>query len=481
MIPRPYFGTRASFCTRSVAPWGAIVFLAHCTITVRAADAQDINSQLRFTPQFTMPEAREERERERAEFYSFGLPFTELEVNANYLGRAGLTEDSTRLAPFAKGNFLPSAIPVPGQPFFGTHWRSNLQGNGNAVSLNVVGDSNGERSFSGYAQIITDSAAIPFSSSTPGGTGAASVTFREAFAQYNRLSVGVIETAFADPGAVPETLDLAGPNARTTVQAAGLGSGQGRLSYDLFDGRAQTGFLGVLSIEQPSPQIAVVPTSGAFARYPDFIPSIQYGSGEKVCDKYEEIWHVKFGSVFRSLGLENSTNTFRQTVFGWGTTLSGSFRFIVNENLVVRDRFAFGVTYGEGISHYITDLNTAPDTNDAVVSTGNVLTPLPVLAWYCGYTHNWSDSLRSTVSYSTVSLDSIVPAGATVSPYRVGNYVAANFLFHDIFYTKNVVEGKPPVPHNFYTGLEYLFGHKETLDGVTGDAHRVMWVTAVSK
>ncbi len=353
-----------------------------------------------------------------------------------------------------------------------------LQGNGNAIRLNVVGDATDDLTASGHVQAFTDSAFIPFSNSTPVNTGTANITFREAFGKINRLSVGLIETAFADANAVPTTLDLAGPNARVTVQAAGVGSGQGRLSYDLFNGRKQNGFLGILSLEQATPQIQVTPTTGTFARYPDFIATIQYNDGINPGDKYYERWHLKFGSVFRSLGLEDSTNTFRQTAFGWGTSLSGSYKFNVDADHNVHDRVLFSVTYGQGISHYITDLNAAPDAFDVARTAGNVLVPLPVLAWYCGYTHNWTDCLASTLTYSQVSLDSNALTALATSPYRVGEYAGVNLLYHDNF----TIRVDPTKTKNltFYTGLEYLFGHKETLNGADGDSHRIMWVTAIT-
>src|SRR5437773_2401409 len=55
------------------------------------------------------------------------LPPVEALINADLLARAAVFSDDTRLADFASGAFLPSAIPVVGQPFFGAGPRANLQ------------------------------------------------------------------------------------------------------------------------------------------------------------------------------------------------------------------------------------------------------------------------------------------------------------------------------------------------------------------
>jgi hypothetical protein len=399
-------------------------------------------------------------------------PPQDVQINATFLGRAAVIGDSTRLAAFANGNFLPSAIPVAGQPFFGTGWRSNVQGTGSAVRLDGHVITQSSTVVEAHAQFIANNFNFP----AAGGADNPSVVVKEAFGRINRLSVGQMDTAFGDPSAEPETLDLAGPNARITINPAGLGTGHGRISYDFFSPTPE-GLKTVVSLEQPQPHIETVATSDVFARYPDFITATQYVNGNWVGTDFYERWHLQFGSLVRDLGLENADAT-NQRVFGWGTSFSGAYRFQLNPCLTTSDRVMFSVTYGNGISRYITDLNNSPDSRDAVLNGAGALVSLPVLAWYAGYTHNWTDNLRSTATYSQVALNSVVPLAAAASPYRVGDYVAANLVYHMPF---TITEGKEEKPHNFFTGLEYLFGHKQTLDGSTGEAHRIMWVTSVSQ
>jgi hypothetical protein len=385
------------------------------------------------------------------------------------MGRAAALGDSTRFASFANGNFLPSAIPVAGQPYFGSGYRMNLQGNGSAVGVSAVGAIEPGISIGGHSQLLVRDASLP---AVDGGNS--NIAIQQAYGQINRLSVGLMETAFADPSAVPETLDLAGPNARTTINPAGLGEGQGRISYNFFADGSEGGFTTTISAEQPQPHIQTSDTSGVFSIYPDLIGVVQYVDGDMINNSFHEKWHLQFASIGRSLGLEDETGAFRQQVFGWGMSFSGACRFTVSPMLETKDRIVFSTTYGQGISHYITDLNAAPDTNDAVINGANALVALPVFSWYVGYRHNWTDYVRSTATFSQVNLDSIAPLSATQSPYRTGNYAGVNLVYHTAFQIADQSS------HNFFTGLEYLYGHRETLDGATGDAHRVMWVTAIS-
>jgi hypothetical protein len=463
--------TLSQFCVGTVA---VVALLLPRLLVAQLSGDDPVNSNVTIGPSFYPTPA--------TYFYDAtqegGLPgapptptLFEAPINANFLGRAAAISDSTRLASFAGGNFLPAAIPVAGQPFFGSGPRANLQGSGSAVGIKAVGEVFPGAVAGAVAQILVKEAGLPSD-----GTGSTNFAIQQAFGRLNRLKVGLMESAFADPSAVPETLDLAGPNARTTVYSAGLGTGQGRLSYDFFSD-APDGLKATASIEQPRPQIQTVTTTGTYARSPDFVGAVQYVEGDYDGPKFYERWHLQFGTLFRNLGLENSPGTFRQDVFGYGLSLSGALRFVLNPNLETLDRVMFSVTYGEGISRYITDLNAAPDTNDAVVNVGNELVPLPTLAWYIGYTHNWTDYFRSTATYSQVNLDSVAPLGATVSPYRVGDYVAVNLVYHRAFQTQT--DGKLK-NHNFFTGIEYLYGQKETLDAASGDAHRIMLVVAIS-
>jgi hypothetical protein len=400
--------------------------------------------------------------------------YIETPVNAHYLGRAAIVGDNTRLAAFAEAKFLPSAIPVPGQPFFGSDSRANLQGAGSAIAIDgYLPESIGLRA-SVHAQLAVDSADFAVAD----GDGNASFALRQVYARLNRLRVGVMESAFADPAAVPEILDLAGPSGRVTIYDGGFGgNGQGRLSYDLLSDEP-SGFEIVTSVEQGIAELTLPTTDDQrYSRYPDFVLATQYVTGTGEGKKFKELWHVQWASVFRDLSFE-SPNSVSQSEFGWGTALSGAARFRVRAGIESLDRVVMSAAYGDGIAHYIGDLNVAGDTKDAVVNAAGSLDALSAFAWYTGYTHHWSDYFRSTASYSYVELDSTLPQGGTVSPYRHGNWYAVNLVYHTTYVGD---EDADPEKRTFYTGVEYLFGSKETLNGAQGNADRVMFIVAVSK
>ena len=463
---------------RAVCQFASVILvtLAFTRLSLPAAQGQTLYDQIRLSP----PEVPERPELDRLPVDIQSLAPDEavrvnallnMQINGNYLGRAAVSGDNTRLAPFAKGNFLPSAIPAPGQPFFGTDTRMNVRGNGNAVRLNGYVPTAGELRVSAHAQFVVDSA--DFVAAGDGATG--NIAIREAFGRINRLSLGIMETAFADPAAVPETLDLAGPNARLTINDAGLSGGVGRISYDFFS-PGPDGFKVIASLEQPLPQIPTDPTTSTFAHYPDLVATAQWVQGDWIDCSFAERWHLQFSSVLRDLGRETAAAV-DDHAFGWGAALSGSFRFPVNDCLESLDRFAFSITYGEGIAHYIVDLNAATDAHDAVITNVGDLQSIPVFAWYVGYTHNWRDDLRSTVTYSRVSVDN--PAAPTTVPtrYRSGEYFAVNLLHHFDLYPISPTDTRK----KFFTGLEFLFGDKTTENGSHGDASRLMWVTVITK
>ena len=434
-----------------------------------------INDRLRQTPVFMA------KNQEQIDSSQAGAPavaatpsLLETSVNANYMGRAALIYDNARMADFASGNFLPSAIPVAGSPFASSGSRTSLQANGSAVGVSAVGAFPDGLVVGGFTQLLVQNASLQ-----PGPIAAnPNVTIQQAFARIRNLSIGVMETAFADPSAVPETVDLAGPNARTTVNPAGLGQGQGRISYDFFANDEPGGFITTVSMEQAIPMIPTDDHLGTFAPSPDFVVATQYVDGDMIENKFYERWHVQFSSLFRDIALERDDGTFRQNTYGYGICLSGGVRLPSIAELDALDRIVWSVTYGEGISHYITDLNAATDTNDAVINGGNQLVSLPVLAWYAGYTHAWTNSLRSTITFSDVTLNSVTSAQYTTSPYRAGEFAAVNVVYHGVFQTR--ASDNTLQKHNFFTGLEYLYGHKETLDGHSGTADRLMWVVSIS-
>jgi hypothetical protein len=458
------------------------------------------NSVLRTVPTGT-PGAR------NSVTYSIPNALGVTQLGGSAVGRAAVIEDSTRLNATANPGFLPSAIPVsptfptptPVQQFYGAPPRTNVAGSGSSANLFA------SQEFTDNSVVKTLTANTTFVANDLSLAGT-QLSIQQAYLQLDQLVVGLTETAFADNDALPLTYDIAGPNARVTVYEAGATGGQGRIGFWLHPLPTDNGGYGInFSVEQPQPEIASPAGFSTFARFPDFIGTVKLAGGEIFTDPksggthassaqpgghYEQLWHIQFGSIIRSLGLESSNNSIDESALGWGFSLSGNYAFYWDNGVSIADSFYGSITYGDGIAHYISDLHTLPANqttsgNDAVLR-GTDLEALHELGWYAGYSHSWIDWLMSNVSYSHVTLDSVNVAKQAQSPYRYGDYVAVNLIYHVVkTYSVQVLPpdkgGQPAMgSYKFSTGLEYLFGRHETLDGHSGEDQRIMWVTEIS-
>src|SRR5262249_62058914 len=82
------------------------------------------------------------------------------------------------------------------------------------------------------------------------------------------------------------------------------------------------------------------------------------------------------------------------------------------------------VTYGEGLFRYFNDDFV---NNDAAFDRSGELTPIPVFGGMFGYSHKWSDTLRSTVSYGYVHLDNEFSQGPHA--YHQTHYGSVNLVW----------------------------------------------------
>jgi hypothetical protein len=399
-------------------------------------------------------------------------------IVAKYVGRADLIFDSTRLADFASGAFVPAAIPVRGEFFYNSGERATVQGNGSAITLSA------DVSPPSIGTIKAETRLL-FTDISPTGVSA---QFSQAFVQYNQLVVGAMETGFADYDAVVPTIDLAGPNGTATILGPTGSGGQGRLSYYFYlSGDPQQGFIANASIENPVPEIAFpsggmtsTTTFATFSHLPDFVITMKYGDGVFIDKQYHEVWHLKFGTVLRELGLENGNKTIDDTAFGWGIQLSGGSELPFQPIECKRDFLGFSIIYGEGIGHYINDLHVVADMqktggNDAILHNGS-LEVLPALAYYVGYLHHWDDDWQSSLLFSRVELDDV--NGQVASAYQHGNYAGVNLVYHNKL---NVKDPKTAPFTDVYIGAEYLYGEKAELSGNSGHDNRLLFMVNISK
>jgi hypothetical protein len=166
--------------------------------------------------------------------------------------------------------------------------------------------------------------------------------------------------------------------------------------------------------------------------------------------RYEDkkLGHVQLSGIYRYLSFRNDNS--HQGVSGWGVSLSGEI------NLFTHDALTFQGTYGDGIARYIQD--PSGQNEDAALDDNGVLRALPAWGVAIGYTHQWTDKWRSTVSYGHANVDTENSNGPFA--YDHSNYVSANLIYQ----------------WTFRLGLEYLYGANEVRNEASHDGQRVNFV-----
>ena len=252
-----------------------------------------------------------------------------------------------------------------------------------------------------------------------------------------------------------------------------------------------SGFYANVAAEMPAVDVFVPAGFQTRSRYPDFIASLTYQNGawaKTNCTQstyYQESWHVRLAGLVRDLGVEDwnkQTSVVSEETTGWGLQLSAEYT-IPHDCPGLYDFVFVNVVGGMGIAHYFNEFNLVNPIDDASFNPATKeLTPLGVFGYFVGYQHDWAKNFRSTACYSHLDLDSdnqIVPVGT--SPYRHGDYVSVNLIFHyDLCEYPKADDPKttPNVEHTLYAGVEYLYGHKEDLNGDRGQDQRIMFMVA---
>ena len=114
------------------------------------------------------------------------------------------------------------------------------------------------------------------------------------------------------------------------------------------------------------------------------------------------------------------------------------------------------VPYGEGIGGLGND--SGFENTDAAVDSNGRLQALRYFSALGGYTHQWNDDWRSTLSYGYVNVDNT--DGQAGDAYHLTHYASANLVYR--------------INPQFSVGLEGLYGYREVRDGRHGDTYRLL-------
>jgi hypothetical protein len=346
------------------------------------------------------------------------IPNTPVLIKFNAKPRVDFTND-----PQNTGNpdrFVTAQIPVDGDFFQGGGNQFNVNAKGSQLSLDV------------RAPELPGSPRFFYQNDFFGsGGGELPFRVRQLYGQIYNVVLGQTFSVFEDPDAWPDTVDYEGPNsaifARRPLVRYMLPLNK---KWQLNFGLEKPGSEVDTSTDPDAQQVNHAPDGGLNVRWEDS----KYG-------------HVQLGAIFRDIGVKGPV-VGNQNTFGWGVNLSSSL------NVFDRDSLQTQLTYGQGLFRYFND---DFQNNDAAFDSSGNLTAIPAFGAMIGYTHKWTDFLRSTASYGYVHLDN--QFSQQPDAYHQTHYASLNLVWQ--------------ARKRLTLGLEGLYGHKEEKDGADGDAFRI--------
>lgn len=325
--------------------------------------------------------------------------------------------------PGNRDRFVPAQFPVSGDPNYGGGSQVNVTTNATQFSIEAR-DPQNPNGFRFYYQ-------NDFYGSTNENMR---YRLQHVYGQTHNLVAGFTYGVFEDPDIWPDTVDYEGPNSLIFARRP-------LLHYKARLGKEMNATFGV---EQPDVYIdtTAAPTASESTRAPDVGFNVRWerrGTG-----------HAQGSAIFRSLGVHGS-GVDDQSVFGWGTNFS------LGLDVTEQDSFGILLVGGEGIGGLGND--TSFLNSDAAIDANGDLEALPYYSAMLSFRHEWTEVLRSTVTYGYVSLDSV--SGQTADAYETSQYASANLIY--------------AFRRQATMGLELLYGDKSVRDGRDSEVFRLQF------
>ncbi len=257
-----------------------------------------------------------------------------------------------------------------------------------------------------------------------------------AYLQMGPWTAGRTFSLFMDIDSYPDTLDFYGPNS-----AAFAINTQLRYARALGQHLTLAG-----SVESPPAAdgitCTVFPDCSARKRGPDLVTRARWEN---------ERGHVQLSLAARHLAYGSGPGQHDSALAG-GMNVSGSYRFSE-----LRDYLVWGAFTGSGLQRYISGPSYL-GSNDGTVLLDGTLQPMRTAGGFAGYTHSWTDRLRSTFVAALVGsqTNDLQP----ISAYGRTGYYSVN-LISDLLPSLSV-------------GGELLYGTNRTRDSLEADTFRLM-------
>lgn len=246
------------------------------------------------------------------------------------------------------------------------------------------------------------------------------------------LLFGQTWSTFSARDAFPNTLDTAGPPSEFSYRVPLM-----RWSKDI-----TSGFTLMTALE--STQKHNIEGADSQSRWPDGVVSFRW---------HNELYKFMGSVVARDLRASYNDEPV-QSIFGWGTSISGALRPTYLNGL---DVITFSVTYGHGIGGALGD--SPPDAT--FNPNQNQLETLPSLGYFVSYEHWWNKTLGSTCVYGAVDV-------------KNRSYQADESLNETQYASCNLVWSPNKV---WFIGMEGLWGQRKDKDNVSADVFRMLMTT----
>lgn len=268
----------------------------------------------------------------------------------------------------SKDLFVPSSIPVRGQPFYGSGWRSNMSAKQSIFRM----DFRRETDY-GTLKVVYKNNFF--------GSGSGDMQYNmqyfygELDNEHYTLLAGYNISAFTDIDVFPNTLDYEGPNSFTFKYGPQI-----RFAPVLF--KYGEGALTLpISMEKPNADISVTEGFNTYSRRPDFVVGLRWEAPD---------WHVQWANLLRDLKVESANDHSRGTS-AYATQLTASSK------LFEHDSVQGWVSTGRGYANFLQDISGL-GLDAAFTPTGD-LRAIRARGYGAGYTHGWTDKLTSSASY----------------------------------------------------------------------------------
>ncbi len=337
--------------------------------------------------------------------------------------------DSTYMG--APDLFVPSSIPVRGQPFYDSGRRSEMSARQSIFRMDYRRDTD-----YGTLKIVYKNNFF--------GSGSGDMPYNlQAF--YGELEndrytllAGYNISAFTDIDVFPNTLDYEGPNSFTFKYGPQI-----RFAPVLYKSGESVLTL-PMSLEKPNADItvpAVLAEFQTYSRRPDITLGLRWQAPD---------WHIQWANLFRDLRVENADARTRSTT-GYATQLTGTTKVFEHDS--VQGWFS----YGKGYANFLQDISGLG--LDAAFNPQGDLRAIRARGYGAGYTHAWLENLTSSMSYgylrispqSNLLIDSTMPKSTKFASLNLAWQFSERAML----------------------GVEYLWGQNIDLTDARGQGQRL--------